>query len=349
MNDGGRSSIRSDAVRQFASRAEARFGSELSHRICLHHRRRLRRVGWEWALDVEAAGWAAAEPPPRSGNAAEVLIDGAAALPRIAEALEEARSYVHLSGWFFTPGFSLLRGERPLVLRDLLARLSERVDVRVLAWAGAPLPLFRPSRAEVRNVRRAFIERAPRLRFELDAHERPLHCHHEKTIVIDGQVAFVGGIDLTSESGDRFDSSQHPARASVGWHDVAVRLAGPAVADVDDHFRLRWQAVSGERLAAAPRPPAAGGLELQVVRTIPERVYPAARRGEFGILESYLRALRGAHRLVYLENQFLWSPEIAAVLADKLANPPSPGFRMVLLLPARRNNGADAPVGCSAS
>ena len=43
----------------------------------------------------------------------------------------------------------------------------------------------------------------------LDARERPLHCHHEKTIVIDDRVAFVGGIDLTAENGDRFDSSEH--------------------------------------------------------------------------------------------------------------------------------------------
>ena len=48
----------------------------------------------------------------------------------------------------------------------------------------------------------------------LDAKERPLHCHHEKTIVIDDHLAFVGGIDLTMESGDRYDSSEHPARAS---------------------------------------------------------------------------------------------------------------------------------------
>ena len=66
----------------------------------------------------------------------------------------------------------------------------------------------------------------------LDSHERPLHCHHEKVIVIDDRVAFVGGIDLTAESGDRFDSSDHIARAAVGWHDVSTRIEGPAVADV---------------------------------------------------------------------------------------------------------------------
>jgi hypothetical protein len=46
-------------------------------------------------------------------------------------------------------------------------------------------------------------------------------------------------------------------------------------------------------------------------------------------LESYLRALRSAERLVYLENQFLWSPEIVTVLVDKLRHPPSDEFRLL--------------------
>jgi hypothetical protein len=50
---------------------------------------------------------------------------------------------------------------------------------------------------------------------------------------------------------------------------------------------------------------------------------------------------RLAQRLIYAENQFLWSPEIAAVLAEKLAHPPCDQFRLVLLLPASPNNGAD--------
>jgi phosphatidylserine/phosphatidylglycerophosphate/cardiolipin synthase-like enzyme len=168
-----------------------------------------------------------------------------------------------------------------------------------------------------------------------------MHCHHEKTIVIDDRVAFVGGIDLTSESGDRFDTHDHPPRSHIGWHDACARIEGPAVADVAESFRMRWHEVSGEQLRpVAPSDPA-GDIELQVVRTIPERVYAAVPRGDFRILESYVRALRAAERFVYIENQFLWSPEIETVLVDKLTNPPHPDFRLVLVLPAKANTGAD--------
>ena len=80
--------------------AEALLGEAISDQICRHHRRRLRRIGWEHALDAAGTGWAAGNPPPRPGNSIDVLIDGAEALPLIARELEAARSHVHLTGWF---------------------------------------------------------------------------------------------------------------------------------------------------------------------------------------------------------------------------------------------------------
>ncbi len=268
------------------------------------------------------------------------MVDGAEALPRIADELKRASSHVHIAGWYLTPDFALVRDGEPQVLRNLLAEAAERVEVRVLVWAGAPLPLFHPSRRTVRKMRARLTNRT-RIQCRLDARERPMHCHHEKTIVIDDRVAFVGGIDLTSEAGDRYDSSDHPARATVGWHDACARIEGPAVGDVAEHFRMRWREVTAEVLrTVAPQQPA-GDVELQIVRTVPERIYQAVPNGDFRILESYLRALRAAKRYVYLENQFLWSPEIATVLKDKLTNPQSADFRLVVLLPAKPNSGAD--------
>ena len=104
-----------------------------------------------------------------------------------------------------------------------------------------------------------------------------------------------------------------------------------------------------ERLASfLPRPTVpdeAGNVEAQIVRTLPARTYRAVRHGDYSILESYIGALRSAERFVYLENQFLWSPEIVSVLADKLERPPSDDFRVLVLLPARANDGADISRG----
>jgi phosphatidylserine/phosphatidylglycerophosphate/cardiolipin synthase-like enzyme len=319
---------------------ECAVGEAVSGQICAHHERRLRRLGWSRALDPRDGRWAEGGPAPRKGNAVDILIDGDEALPAISEALREARSHVHVTGWYFSPAFALERNEKPVVLRNLFAELADEIDVRILAWAGAPLPLFRPSRRSVKRMRDE-LTAGTRIRCELDSRERPLHCHHEKTIVIDDRVAFVGGIDLTTQDGDRYDLNDHPARAAVGWHDAAARIRGPAVGDVAEHFRMRWREVTGEALPPVSPTEPGGDVELQVVRTVPEKIYDALPWGDFRILESYVRAFREAQRFIYVENQFLWSPELARILRDKLSDPPTDDFRIIFVLPSKPNTGAD--------
>jgi phosphatidylserine/phosphatidylglycerophosphate/cardiolipin synthase-like enzyme len=327
------------------ARIDGLLGHAVEQTVRRHHRRRLRRLGHDHAVEPPGDGrWAAGDPPPRPGNQLDVLIDGAQALPAIAEAMAAARSHVHVTGWHLASHFELVRGARPVVLGALLAELAERIDVRVMVWAGAPLPAFHPTRKEVaREVEK--LVRDTQIHCERDPREHPVHCHHEKTVIIDDELAFVGGIDMTDLAGDRFDRSEHPARRRLGWHDVGTRLRGPAVADVAAHFAMRWREVSGEQLSVAPAPPPAGRSTVQVVRTVAEDMYDSLPRGDFRILESYVRALRSARELIYLENQFLWSPEIVALLAAKLRDPPSDDFRLVLVLPRRANNGQDDTKG----
>jgi phosphatidylserine/phosphatidylglycerophosphate/cardiolipin synthase-like enzyme len=313
--------------------------------VCAKHRRRLRRLGAEHALLPPDDGlWASGEPPPRAGCSMDVLIDGAEAFPAIAEAIQGARDFIHVTGWHLAPHFDLVRGERPGTLGPMLAEAAEHIDVRVLVWAGAPVPAFRPTRSQVRDGIETLTRRT-RIRCEADPREHPFHCHHEKTVVVDGEVAFVGGIDITDYGGDRFDTSDHPARRRLGWHDVGSRLRGPAVLDVHDHFAMRWRELTGQHLKRPDALPADGPHTVQVVRTVSEVMYDAVPKGEFRILESYVRALRQAKRFIYLENQFLWSPEIVSILADKLRKPPGEDFRLVVVLPRRANNGHDDTLG----
>jgi phosphatidylserine/phosphatidylglycerophosphate/cardiolipin synthase-like enzyme len=332
------------AERVLGARVDSLIGDGIEAAVRAKHRFRLRRLGQGHVLNAPAGGWAQALTPPREGCEMRVLIDGAQALPTIAEAMRSARESIHITGWHVAAAFEVERDGRRTVLGKLLAELAERVDVRVLVWAGAPVPAFHPTRAEVREAVDA-LTRGTRIRCEPDPREHPFHCHHEKTVVIDGELAFVGGIDLTDSSGDRFDSQRHDARRKLGWHDVAAMVRGPAVADVAAHFAVRWKELTGEDLPVVPPPAEAGSQTVQVVRTVAEDMYSHFPRGEFSILESYVRALRSAQRLIYLENQFLWAPEVVAILADKLRDPPHPDFRIVLVLPARPNNGRDDTLG----
>ena len=321
------------------ARADAAVGDRIDGLVRAHHRRRLGRVGWGKVFEPSPSLWADGEPPPRPGNEIEILIDGASFLPRLAEELERAESHVHIAGWYVSTELALVRERERRVLLDLLAELARKVDVRVLLWAGAPLPLFKPARAAVREVAKRL--RGVGVQVALDAKERPLHCHHEKLVLVDDRVASVGGIDLTTFHGDRYDSSEHRWRPSLGWHDAGALVRGPVVADVAEHFNFRWREVTGGELPAPELPTESGKHELQLVQTIPEKVYEARRRGAFRILETYVRALRSAERLIYLESQFLWSPELVEILVEKLRRPPRDDFRIVAVLPSHPESGDD--------
>ena len=328
-------------------RIDRAVGRATERAIRSHHQRRLRKVRWEHALGAAGSDrWCAGDPPPHEACSLEVLIDGETALPAIADAISGASSSVHIAGWFASPHFELKRGIEANPLCDLLADVAERIPVRVLLWAGSPAPVFSPTRKTVRVARNQLCS-GNRIRCELDRREHPIHCHHEKLVVVDDEIAFVGGIDLTELGGDRFDHSHHPQRGELGWHDISSRLRGPVVSDVADHFAMRWREVTSEplELTSSAKLSSAGDTTVQLVRTVPQGVYESLPRGDYRILEAYVRALRSAKRLIYIENQFLWSPEIIEILSAKLADPPSDEFRLVVLLPVRPNNGADVTRG----
>ena len=319
-------------------------GDGLEWTLRRHHRRRLAKLGWGRAFDPGAGPWVPGHTPERTGNALGVHVDGEEAFDAISKAVRSARSFVHLAGWHMESDF-ILNEETGETLEDLLVEAGSRVDVRILIWGGAPLPPpFRPRRAEAKDLADR-LSGHEGVQLAIDSKERLLHCHHEKIVVVDGQLAFVGGFDFTALGASRLDNSRHPPREPMGWHDAAFEIRGPLVADVAQHFAARWQGVTGKSLEETPAPAPAGEVVAQLVRTVPEQIYEAWPKGDFTLLATYIRALRDAQSFIYLENQFLWSSEIVRILADKLARPPSDDFRLLVLLPSKPLTGKDDTLG----
>ena len=131
-------------------------GNAIERLTNAHHVRRLGKLGRSAQRTPPDDGrlWAAGDPPPRAGNALDVLIEGAAYFPALEQAIRGARRSVLIAGWCITPEFALVRDEPPVLLRELLGEAAESVDVRVLLWAGAPVPVFAPRRASVREAAR---------------------------------------------------------------------------------------------------------------------------------------------------------------------------------------------------
>jgi phosphatidylserine/phosphatidylglycerophosphate/cardiolipin synthase-like enzyme len=83
-----------------------------------------------------------------------------------------------------------------------------------------------------------------------------------------------------------------------------------------------------------PRPPVPaprGRLTVQLLRTYPPHGYPFAPEGERSVARGYQKALRQARHLIYLEDQYLWSHDIAESFADALRDQPQ--LRLIVVVP----------------
>lgn len=294
--------------------------------------------------------WYPVDYPPREGNHLTPLVDGQEAMRAMYDAMEHACESIYLTAWFLTPELRMIRPTNdtaeprtgkggPHAFLSLIARKAGDVDVRILLWPGTYLGKF--SRRQVKAARQALLNAHPKVRAVADTHEKFAHCHHQKSLVIDGRVAFVGGLDVTAFDADRWDVQEHLFRQGPNWHDVHWRIEGPCVADVASNFVERWNASSPRALASVPAAPEPfdDGVVAQVQRTIPQGIYAFAPRGIHGIAHAYVHAIARAERFIYLESQYLWSPEISDALNAAIHRGRDSGLRVAIVLPAHPNVG----------
>jgi phosphatidylserine/phosphatidylglycerophosphate/cardiolipin synthase-like enzyme/uncharacterized membrane protein YdjX (TVP38/TMEM64 family) len=262
---------------------------------------------------------------------AALLIDGAAYFAALRRALVLAEHTVFIVGWDIRSDLSLdpLGDHPPLrsFLRKLL-RCRPQLRIRILIW---DWPFFLSLDREPLPQLQFGFARSRRLHLVLDSDHPATACHHEKIVVIDGKLAFCGGIDLSPGRWDRPEHlPQEPARGRVAgairppFHDVMLMVEGEPARALDELVRVRWQRATGEQPAAPPLrsscwpkgvTAAFEGSRVAVARTRP------ACRGDAGVREIealYLRAIASARRAIYVENQYLTVLALADALAARL-------------------------------
>ncbi|MEV0542771.1 phospholipase D-like domain-containing protein [Nocardia salmonicida] len=185
-----------------------------------------------------------------------------------------------------------------------------------------------------------------RLHFEIDGAHPVGAAHHQKIIVIDDQLAFCGGIDMTV---DRWDTSDHrddntyrtaPNDDRYGpWHDATTAVDGAAAKAIGELAAARWKSATGQELSPVdeiagdtPWPedlePTMRSVDVGIARTLPE----LADRTEVREIEAlYRAAIAGATRALYIESQYLASRTLAEAIAARLREPNGP--EIVLVLP----------------
>jgi phosphatidylserine/phosphatidylglycerophosphate/cardiolipin synthase-like enzyme len=300
------------------------------------------------------------------GNAVEALVHGATYFERLHRELDALRDgWVHFTDWRGDADERLVGPGTEL--GDVLVGLVRRgVHVRGLVWRSHP---DQARLSEQEAVHLADVVNEAGGEVLLDERVRRAGSHHQKLVLIrhpdheDRDVAFVGGIDLCH---GRHDDERHlgdPQPVELDdrygdrppWHDVQLEVRGPAIGDLATTFRERWEDPTPldartpwrRRLArraheprhpgplpAMPRDPGpAGPAAVQVLRTYPHRKpeLPYATKGERSVARAYRKALPRALRLVYLEDQYLWSERVADVLVEALRG--APDLRLIAVVP----------------
>jgi phosphatidylserine/phosphatidylglycerophosphate/cardiolipin synthase-like enzyme len=277
------------------------------------------------------------------------IIDAADYFYNAKSAMLKAQRRIILIGWDFDTRIKLEPAGKsldgPNKLGDFLKWLPENrpgLDIHLLKWNVGAFA------AMTRGMAPIFIENwltDQSLHFELDGAHPIGAAHHQKILVIDDQLAFCGGIDMTV---DRWDTSEHTAENSFRtkpngksygpWHDATTAVDGAAARAVGQMARDRWRAATGESLGPiddvteAHWPegltPTMESVDVAVARTLPE----IPGRDEVREIEAlYLAAIARARDYLYIESQYLASRTIAQALVERLREPGGP--EIVLILP----------------
>lgn len=196
-----------------------------------------------------------ADAPLRRGNRVALLHNGPDAYTDMLAAIARAQRWIHLEDYTFRPGEI---GDQ--FAAALMERVAAGVRVRILYdWvgsAGVPSSFWR-------GLRRAGVDVRPAHPPSIAA---PLHLwarDHSKLLGVDGAHACVGGIGIADTW------LQHSRVTGLPYRDTAVRVAGPAVADLERHFASAWDG-NGPPLPADERPdfatiPMAGEVAARVI------------------------------------------------------------------------------------
>ena len=286
-----------------------------------------------------------------------LLIDGDDYYREFYRAALSAKRYILLAGWQFDSDACLLRGAEaedaplPVALKAFLNALCERTEglsIRMLAWDYHSVFALEREWMQEQIFNWTTHER---LLFHFDSHHVDNGAHHQKFVVIDGEISFLGGLDLCDHRwDDRAHREPNPLRLSRGephkpFHDVQAYVQSREVArELGQLFTTRWVTSGGPGGPTFTLPPTPErgelyrphhGVPIAASRASLSRTDPyGSPNGDRDcreILQLHLDAIEHAERLIYIETQYLTSAEIAKALEARLRSPHGP-LELVIVL-----------------
>jgi cardiolipin synthase len=276
------------------------------------------------ALEEAIAG-----SPLTTGNRVQLLQDGPATYQAMLAAIVAARDHINMETYILEDDEV---GER--FAQALIAKQRQGVQVNLIrdsvGTLGTPAAFFE----RVADAGIAVLEYNPvnplmaRRGWELNQRD------HRKLLIVDGRVAFLGGINISSVySGGSFSRGTRAlADGSPAWRDTDLMLQGPVVAEFQKLFLATWERQKGPPLAAKeyfPTPEIAGHDVVRAIGSSPEDPYSL-------MYATLLSAIGSAETSVHLTNAyFVPDPQLLAALEAAARR----GVDVTLILPSHTDSG----------
>jgi cardiolipin synthase len=231
--------------------------------------------------------------PLTLGNRIDIFHEGRPAFDAMFAAVENARHHIHLLTFIFQ--WDELGCE---FLNMLMRKAKEGVHVRLLYDA---MGSRRLTHKKLRDLLACGGQAMPFMPVSILRRRMQVNLrNHRKILVVDGQVGFVGGLNVGDEYLGRL------ARFGF-WRDTHLRVEGPAVGDLQRVFAEDWDFASGEQIAQPDKPalneryfhprPVDGSYPVQVIESGPDRDIK-------GIREIYFAAILKARKRVWIASPY---------------------------------------------
>jgi cardiolipin synthase len=250
------------------------------------------------------------------GNDARLLVDGNAE-PAISQALEGARSVINIAMFSWLDSGS---GHRIAEILKRKARQGVEVNIQ-LDQVGSLLVPGTSSSRMVHELEAAGVHVVRSNHFALTGAQ---YVDHRKIYVIDGNTAFVGGMNLS--------------KTYDGWHDVMVRVQGPAAAMAGVEFLRRWRRLGGsisarQSVTLGDRQAQLGAMHVGFSVNDP--------RTGMELTQTYLNMIAHAQHRLWVESPWLGDEKFAKALADAARR----GVDVRVVLPAKKTKSGIPVVG----
>lgn len=265
-----------------------------------------------------------------AGNSSQLLVDGPAAFEAMFKAIDKARDHILVESYIVEDAAiagrmaeALMRkrasGVQVALMYDAVGSIgTDAAFFDKLRTAGVAVCAYNPIGPARQRKAQPLTQR-----------------DHRKILVVDGQVGYVGGINLSSVysagsfSGRRRAAAQGAGDDDVGWRDTNVQLRGPVAARLDQLVRDAWhdQGCSDAMPATAPQAArqAAGADVIRVVDTQPDDDYSR-------MYAQLMTAFDSAQQSIYLTMAyFAPGDDMVEALCDAARR----GVDVQLVLPSR--------------